>query len=213
MKMILFGAPGSGKGTQAARLEKRLSVPAISTGNILRAAIKNGEEMGLKAKAYVDAGQLVPDAVIIGIIKERLAKPDCENGFILDGFPRNIPQAEALEAQGVEIDKVLNIEVSDEEIERRLTGRRVCQRCEAPYHIADNPPKSEGVCDVCGGALIRRDDDSPETVRGRLRVFHESTEPLKGWYERKGKLVTVVARESVSDTSAAVLAALGLGAT
>lgn len=210
MKMILFGAPGSGKGTQATQLEKRLSIPAISTGNILRAAIKEGAEVGRKAKSYIDAGQLVPDEIMIEIIKTRLKQPDCEKGFILDGFPRTIAQAEALETQGVEIDRVLNIEVSDEEIERRLTCRRVCQSCAAPYHLNDNPPKSEGVCDACGGALIRRDDDAPETVRDRLRVFHESTEPLKGWYERRGKLVTVVAQEKVSDTSASVVAALGL---
>lgn len=210
MKMILFGAPGSGKGTQAAQLEKRLGVPAISTGNILRASIKEGAEVGLRAKSYIDAGQLVPDDVMIEIIRARLGEPDCEKGFILDGFPRTIAQAEALETQGVEIERVLNIEVSDEEIERRLTGRRVCQDCSAPYHIADNAPKSEGVCDVCGGKLIRRDDDAPETVRGRLRVFHESTEPLKGWYERRGKLVTVAAQEKISDTTESVMAALGL---
>lgn len=210
MKMILFGAPGSGKGTQATQLEKRLNIPAISTGNILRAAIKDGAEVGLKAKAFIDAGQLVPDEIMIDVIKARLAQPDCENGFILDGFPRTVAQAEALETQGVDIERVLNIEVSDEEIERRLTGRRVCQNCAAPYHIHDNPPKREGECDACNGPLIRRDDDTPETVRDRLRVFHESTEPLKGWYERRGKLVTVVAREKVADTSACVLAALGL---
>lgn len=210
MKMILFGAPGSGKGTQAAQLEKRLGIPAISTGNILRAAIKEGAEVGLKAKTFIDAGQLVPDEIMIDVIKLRLTQPDCQNGFILDGFPRTIAQAEALEAQGVDIERVLNIEVADEEIERRLTGRRVCQSCAAPYHILDNPPKREGECDACAGTLIRRDDDAPETVRDRLRVFHESTEPLKGWYERRGKLVTVAARERVADTSASVLAALGL---
>jgi adenylate kinase len=210
MKMILFGAPGSGKGTQAALIEKRLDIPAISTGNILRAAIQEGAEVGREAKSYIDAGQLVPDEIMVEIIKTRLAQPDCAKGFILDGFPRTVPQAEALEANGVDIDKVLDIEVSDEEVERRLTGRRVCKACAAPFHLYSNPPKAEGVCDACGGELIHRDDDAPETVRNRLRVFHESTEPLKGWYERKGKLVTIVAHDTIPNISAKIFAALGV---
>ncbi|MCL2030363.1 MAG: adenylate kinase [Oscillospiraceae bacterium] len=210
MRMILFGAPGSGKGTQAALLEKRLGVPAVSTGNILRAAIREGAEVGRKAKSFVDAGRLVPDEIMVEIIKTRLARPDCEKGFILDGFPRTVAQAEALEAAGIAIDHVLDIEVSDEEVERRLTGRRVCQSCEATFHIHGNPPGAEGVCDACGGELVRRDDDAPETVRSRLRVFHEATEPLKGWYERKGKLVTIVAHDTIPNISARIFAALGV---
>ena len=209
MKLILFGAPGSGKGTQASVLEQRLGTPAISTGNILRAAIAAKTPVGLRAESYVSVGNLVPDDLIVELVKDRLAQEDCQSGFILDGFPRTIPQGEALEAAGVAVDAVLNIEVSDEVIEQRLTGRRVCA-CGATYHVSFNPPAKEGVCDTCGGALIRRQDDNPETVRDRLRVFHETTEPLKGWYEKKGKLVTVAAADNVAGTSRKVLEALEL---
>ena len=170
MKLILLGAPGAGKGTQAELLAEKLSIPTISTGNILREAIKAGTEVGLKAKAFTDNGQLVPDDVIIGIISERLAKDDCANGFILDGVPRTIPQAEALEAAGIKLDYVVSIEIEDEIIENRMTGRRVCESCGNSYHVVANPPKTEGVCDACGGKLVVRKDDAPETVKNRLGV-------------------------------------------
>ena len=191
MKLILLGAPGAGKGTQAEILCKELNIPTISTGNILRAAIKNGTPTGLKAKSFMDAGQLVPDDVIIGIITERLAEGDCKNGYILDGVPRTIAQAEALEEAGVLFDAVISLEVSDEAIVKRMDGRRVCTHCGTPFHVETKPPKAEGVCDGCGGALIERDDDKPETVRARLTVYHEETEPLKHFYEKRGKLRTV----------------------
>lgn len=191
MKLILLGAPGAGKGTQAEILCRELSIPTISTGNILRAAIKNGTPTGLKAKSYMDAGQLVPDDVIIGIVTERLAEDDCKNGYILDGVPRTIAQAEALEEAGVLFDAVISLEVSDEAIVKRMDGRRVCTHCGTPFHVETKPPKAEGVCDACGGALIERDDDKPETVRARLTVYHEETEPLKHFYEKRGKLRTV----------------------
>ena len=191
MKLILLGAPGAGKGTQSEILCRELSIPTISTGNILRAAIKNGTPTGLKAKSYMDAGQLVPDDVIIGIVTERLAEDDCKNGYILDGVPRTIAQAEALEEAGVLFDAVISLEVSDEAIVKRMDGRRVCTHCGTPFHVETKPPKAEGVCDACGGALIERDDDKPETVRARLTVYHEETEPLKHFYEKRGKLRTV----------------------
>ena len=191
MKLILLGAPGAGKGTQAEILCRELSIPTISTGNILRAAIKNGTPTGLKAKSYMDAGQLVPDDVIIGVVTERLAEDDCKNGYILDGVPRTIAQAEALEEAGVLFDAVISLEVSDEAIVKRMDGRRVCTHCGTPFHVETKPPKAEGVCDACGGALIERDDDKPETVRARLTVYHEETEPLKHFYEKRGKLRTV----------------------
>ena len=184
MKLILLGAPGAGKGTQAEILSAKLGVPAVSTGNILRAAIKEGTPTGLEAKRYMDAGRLVPDPVIIGIVADRLAKPDCAKGFILDGVPRTVGQAEALDAAGVTFDHVLSIEISDGEIEERMSGRRVCQNCGAPYHVKARPPKREGVCDACGGQLVQREDDQAETVRKRLAVYHEETEPLKGFYDQ-----------------------------
>ena len=208
MKLILLGAPGAGKGTQAEVICQKLSVPAISTGNIIREALKNGTEMGLKAKSFMDEGKLVPDDVVIGIIKERLAQDDCKNGFILDGFPRTIPQAEALDAMGVAIDRVISIEVADEKIVERMSGRRVCEKCGASYHTLYKKPSGEGVCDVCGGALIRRKDDAPETVEDRLRVYHEQTEPLKDYYAKSGKLRTVEGQEEVADTTRLTLAAL-----
>ena len=203
-----MGAPGAGKGTQAEIICNKLSIPAISTGNIIRESMKAGTEMGKKAKAFVDEGKLVPDAVVIGIIQERLAKDDCKNGFILDGFPRTIPQAEALDQMGVQIDRVLSIEVSDEDITRRMSGRRVCSKCGASYHIEFKPSKAEGICDACGEALVQRKDDAPETVLDRLKVYHEQTEPLKDYYAKSGKLRTVQGQEKVEDTTRLTLAAL-----
>lgn len=208
MKLILLGAPGAGKGTQAEKIVEKLGIPAISTGNIIRAALKAGTEMGLKAKSYMDAGQLVPDDVVIGIIKDRLAEEDCKNGFILDGFPRTIPQAQALEDMGISIDKVIDIEVSDETIASRLSGRRVCSKCANSYHVQYKKPKVEGVCDACGGELIQRKDDAPETVLARLEEYHKMTEPLKDFYDKLGKLVVVEGQEEVADTTALVFAAL-----
>ena len=202
MKLILLGAPGAGKGTQAEILSAKLSIPTISTGNILRAAIKEGTPTGLEAKRYMDAGKLVPDAVIIGIVADRLAQPDCARGFILDGVPRTIGQAEAMDQAGITFDKVLSIE--------RMSGRRVCQSCGAPYHVKAKPPKTEGVCDSCGGPLVRREDDRAETVRKRLAVYHEETEPLKGFYEGKGILVSVANQDTIEGTSKVMMEALGL---
>jgi adenylate kinase len=208
MKLILLGAPGAGKGTQAEKICEKYQIPAISTGNIIRAALKNGTEMGLKAKAYMEAGSLVPDEVVIGIIKDRLAEDDCKNGFILDGFPRTIPQAEALEEMGVDIDVVLDIEVPDEKITARMSGRRVCSKCANSYHLLYKKPKVEGVCDACGGELVQRKDDAPETVQARLTEYHEMTEPLKDFYSKLGKLKVVDGQEEVKDTTALVFAAL-----
>lgn len=208
MKLILLGAPGAGKGTQAEVICKALNIPAISTGNIIREALAQGTEMGLKAKSFMDAGQLVPDDVVIGIIKERLAKDDCANGFILDGFPRTIPQAEALDAMGVIIDRVIDIEVPDEKIAARMSGRRVCKECGSSYHLEYKAPKAEGVCDACDGELIQRKDDAPETVLDRLAVYHKQTEPLKDFYSKKGILRIVEGQEEIADTSALTLKAL-----
>lgn len=206
MNIILLGAPGAGKGTQAAVICEKLNIPTISTGNIIREALKNGTEMGLKAKSYMDAGKLVPDEVVIGIVKERLAKDDCAKGFILDGFPRTIPQAEALDAMGVVIDKVIDIEVADEVIVNRLSGRRVCEKCGRPYHLESLKPKAEGICDDCGGTLVQRKDDSIETVKARLDIYHNETEPLKDYYAKQNKLVIVEGQDTVEDTSKLVLA-------
>lgn len=208
MNLILLGAPGAGKGTQAEVICDKLSIPAISTGNIIRAALKNGTEMGLKAKSFIEAGQLVPDEVVIGIIKERLQESDCENGFILDGFPRTIPQAKALDDMGIRIDKVIDIEVEDEDIVIRMSGRRVCSNCGASYHTEYKKPKEDGVCNSCGGDLVQRKDDYPETVLERLKVYHEQTEPLKEYYEKKGILRIVEGQEEVKDTTALTLKAL-----
>ena len=208
MNLILLGAPGAGKGTQAEKICEKFNIPAVSTGNIIREALKNGTDMGLKAKSYIDAGQLVPDDVVIGIIKERLAENDCANGFILDGFPRTIPQAEALDAMGIVIDKVVDIEVPDEKITARLSGRRVCLKCGATYHLEYKKPSKEGICDVCGDELVQRKDDKPETVLDRLNVYHEQTEPLKSYYEKTGKLVIVEGQEEVADTTALVFSVL-----
>ena len=209
MKLILLGAPGAGKGTQAERLCKELNVPTISTGNILRAAIKNGTPTGLKAKSFMDAGRLVPDDVIIGIITERLAEADCRDGYILDGVPRTIAQAEAMEKAGITFDAVISIEISDETIMDRMSGRRVCESCGASYHLVAVPPKQEGVCDKCGGKLVQRKDDEPETVKARLEVYHRETEPLKDFYAKRGLLRPVENQPSVEETSRAILRALG----
>lgn len=208
MKLILLGAPGAGKGTQAEKICEKLNIPAVSTGNIIRAAVKDGTEMGLKAKSYMDAGDLVPDEVVIGIIKDRLNEPDCKNGFILDGFPRTIPQAQALEDMRVEIDKVIDIEVPDEKITARMSGRRVCAKCANSYHMLYKKPQVEGVCDACGGELIQRKDDHPDTVQRRLKEYHLQTEPLKDFYQKRGKLSIVEGQEEVADTTALVFKAL-----
>lgn len=208
MKLILLGAPGAGKGTQAAVISERYNIPQISTGNIIRAALKSGTEMGLKAKSFIDAGQLVPDEVVIGIIKDRLVEDDCKDGFILDGFPRTIPQAEALDNMGIVIDKVIDIEVADEVIVDRMSGRRVCEKCGRPYHLVSLRPKVDGVCDDCAGALIQRKDDHPDTVKARLEIYHNETEPLKGYYEKQGKLAVVEGANSVEETTRLTFEAL-----
>ncbi|MGE4484227.1 MAG: adenylate kinase [Oscillospiraceae bacterium] len=210
MKLMFLGAPGAGKGTQAELVAKALGIPTISTGNILRTAIKNGTAVGLKAKAFIEKGILVPDDVIIGIVRERLAESDCVKGFILDGMPRTIAQAEALETSGVEFDAVISIEVSDEVIEKRMTGRRTCSACGATFHTEANPPEKEGICDNCGGELSIRKDDMPETVKNRLKIYHVETEPLLGFYKERGKLRTVASQEKVSDTTKLIFDALGM---
>ena len=208
MNLILLGAPGAGKGTQAELLVNKLSIPAISTGNMLREAIAKGTELGKKAKQYMDEGALVPDELILGIIADRVAQPDCRNGFILDGVPRTLAQAEALEAKGVRIDHVISIEVDDKEIEGRMTGRRVCAKCGASYHVVANPPKTEGVCDLCGGELVIRKDDAPETVRHRLEVYHASTEVLKDFYGKLDRLRTVNGSQSIEGANEEILRAI-----
>ncbi len=210
MKLIMLGAPGAGKGTQAEILSKKLNIPTISTGNILRAAVKAGTPIGLQAKSFMDAGALVPDDVIIGIIAEALAGPDCANGYILDGVPRTIPQAEAMEAQGVEIDYAVDIEVDDNTIVDRMSGRRTCEACGASFHVVNNPPRQEGVCDVCGKPLVIRKDDAPETVRARLATYHAQTEPLIAFYRERGKLKTVENQPTIEATTAEIEKALGL---
>lgn len=210
MKIIFFGAPGAGKGTQAEIVSEKLSIPAVSTGAIIREAIKNGTEMGLSAKSYIEKGALVPDEVVIGIIKDRLSEKDCENGFILDGFPRTVPQAEALTAMGVEIDVVLNIEVADERIVTRMSGRRTCPGCGATFHVVYKPSEKGDVCDKCGAELTIRKDDDPAVVLSRLETYHKETEPLKDYYEKMGILKTVEGQEELADTTALTLAALGI---
>ena len=210
MKIIMLGAPGAGKGTQAGILSRKLGIPTISTGNILRAAVKAGTAVGLEAKAFMDAGKLVPDEVIIGILAEALRGPECAKGYILDGVPRTIPQAEAMEEQGVDIDAALDLEVEDEIIVRRMSGRRVCPVCGATYHIENAPPKTEGVCDACGGELIVRADDAPETVLDRLRTYHEQTEPLLAFYRARGKLRTVKNQPSIEANTAEIMRTLGI---
>lgn len=208
MNMIFLGAPGAGKGTQAEVVCKELNIPAISTGNMLREAVKNGTEQGLAAKKFMDAGELVPDEVVIGILKERISNPDASNGFILDGFPRTVAQAEALDKMGVQIDKVIEIDVSDEAIIARMSGRRVCEGCGNSYHIEFKPTKVEGICDACGAKVVQRVDDKPETVLSRLKTYHEKTEPLKDYYAAKGKLVSVKGQDEIAETSKLTLAAI-----
>jgi adenylate kinase len=208
VKLILLGAPGAGKGTQAEAIRGRLGVPAISTGNIIREAMRNKTEAGLKAKSYVEAGELVPDDTVIAMLKERISEADCAGGYILDGFPRNTAQARVLDKMGIVIEKVIDIEVDDAEIVKRLTGRRVCESCGTSYHLEYNPPKTPGACDRCGGRLTAREDDDPATVRERLRVYHQNTEPLKDYYHAAGKLSVVQGQEEVADTTRLVLAAL-----
>ncbi|MBQ2677045.1 MAG: adenylate kinase [Clostridia bacterium] len=208
MKLIFLGAPGAGKGTQAEIVSEKLGIPTISTGNIIREALKNGTEMGLKAKAFIEAGKLVPDEVVIGIIKDRLAEDDCKNGFILDGFPRTIPQAEALDNMGIEIDKVIDIEVSDDRIVSRMSGRRVCPNCGASYHIEYKRPEKDGICNSCQTELVIRKDDEPAVVLDRLNVYHEQTEPLKDYYAKTGKLKIVEGQEEVADTTKLTLKSL-----
>lgn len=208
MNLILLGAPGAGKGTQAEVICDNLKIPAISTGNMLREAVKNGTKSGLEAKSYMDSGALVPDEVVIGILKDRIAEDDCKEGYILDGFPRTVPQAEALDKMGVKIDMVLEIAVADEKITQRLSGRRVCEDCGNSYHTEYKPTKLEGICDKCGGKTVQRKDDAPETVLSRLETYHKQTAPLKDYYAAKGLLKTVEGQETVEETSALVLEAL-----
>ena len=209
MNLILLGAPGAGKGTQAELLMEKLSIPGISTGNMLREAIKNGTELGKKVKSYMDGGLLVPDELIMGIVAERVAQPDCANGFMLDGVPRTLAQAEALDAAGVRIDHVVSIEIEDSVIEGRMTGRRVCSACGASYHVVANPPKAEGVCDSCGGELIIRKDDAPETVRKRLEVYHAQTEVLMDYYGKQGKVRHIEGNQSIEGANEDILKAIG----
>ncbi|MBQ9133126.1 MAG: adenylate kinase [Clostridia bacterium] len=210
MKIIFLGAPGAGKGTQAEKVAAKLNIPTISTGAIIRSALKEGTEMGLAAKAYIEAGKLVPDDVVIGIIKERLAENDCQSGFILDGFPRTIAQAEALDAMGVSIDLVVNISVDDATIVERMSGRRVCAACGATFHTLFNPSAAGDKCDKCGAELSIRKDDQPEVVKDRLTVYHKETEPLERYYESKGILKTVVGQEKLEDTTALTFRAIGV---
>lgn len=203
MRIIMLGAPGAGKGTQAVRISEKYGIPQISTGDMLRQAVKEGTELGRKAKEYMDRGELVPDSVVIGIVRERIVQEDCKKGFILDGFPRTIAQAEALDSMlgelGLSVDYVINVEVPEEEILKRLTGRRTCKNCQAMYHIVFNPPKVEGVCDRCGGELYQRDDDKEETIKSRLEVYKRQTAPLIEYYGAKGKLVNIDGTKSIDD--------------
>ena len=209
MNLILLGAPGAGKGTQAEMLVQKLSIPAISTGNMLREAMANGSELGQKVKKFMDEGSLVPDAVIMDIVAERVAQPDCKNGFILDGVPRTLAQAEAIDAKGVKIDYVVSLEVDDAVITERMSGRRVCSACGASYHVVANPPKTEGVCDSCGGELIIRKDDAPETVRKRLEVYHAQTEILMDYYGKQGKVRHIQGDQSIEGANEDILKAIG----
>ena len=208
MKLILFGPPGAGKGTQAEILRERCGIPTISTGNMIREAIRNQTEMGKAAKAVIDRGELLADEIVVGLVKERLSQPDCAKGFILDGFPRTIPQAEALDAMGVGIDAAVEILLADETIVNRMAGRRSCPGCGSSYHVIYNPPKTDGVCDNCGTRLVLRADDAPETVRERLRVYHEQTAPLSSYYAARGLRRTVEGQEELADTTALMLKAV-----
>ena len=209
MNFILLGAPGAGKGTQAEMLAAKLQIPTISTGNMLREAMANGSELGKQVKQAMDEGRLVSDELVLGIVAERTSRPDCEKGFILDGVPRTLAQAEALDAKGVKIDHVVSLEIEDSVIESRMTGRRVCTKCGASYHIVANPTKQEGVCDLCGSAVATRVDDAPETVRNRLAVYHASTEVLKDYYAKQGKLCLVNADQPIEDANRDILKGIG----
>ncbi len=210
MRLTIMGPPGGGKGTQAEILSEKLSIPHISTGAIIRNAIREKTQLGIVAEGYIEKGQLVPDELVIDMVSHRVSEQDCENGYILDGFPRTVPQAEAMDEIGIKLDAALNLAVADEVIVKRLAGRRECKECAAPYHIDFNPPKVDGVCDKCGGALITRADDVPETIRQRLDVYHQQTEPLKGFYNENGLLITVKGRETIEETTQAVLEVLGV---
>ena len=208
MKLILLGAPGAGKGTQSEILRVELGIPTISTGHLLRTAIKEGTPTGVLAKEYIEKGLLVPDDVVIEIIHNRLEEEDCKGGYILDGVPRTIAQAESLEKAGIIFDNVVSLEISDEEIIERMAGRRVCDNCGASYHMINVPPKTAGICDKCGGPIVQRDDDKPETVKFRLEVYHKETEPLKDFYAKRGLLRPVENRATVAETTAAILQTL-----
>ena len=210
MTLILFGAPGAGKGTQASAISEALHIPTVSTGNIIREAIAKGTEAGLKARQYTDRGALVPDEVVVKMLSDRISQSDCANGYILDGFPRTIPQAEALVAMGITIDSVISLEVDDGAIEERMSGRRVCPACGESFHLKFNPPAKEGVCDKCGAALVQRADDKAETVRERLRVYHAQTEPVKTFYEKLGKLVRIDGNGTVEKTTQLIFEGLGI---
>ena len=209
MNLILLGAPGAGKGTQAELLTEKLGIPSISTGNMLREAMANGSDLGKQVKSYMESGSLVPDELILGIVAERTSQPDCEKGFILDGVPRTLAQAQALDTMGVKIDHVVSIEISDDVIVGRMSGRRVCTKCGASYHIVANPPKQEGICDLCGGQVATRKDDAPETVLHRLQVYHQSTEVLKDYYAQQGKLRLICGEQSIESAQSEILAAIG----
>ena len=209
MNLILLGAPSAGKGTQGELISKKLGIPTISTGNMLREAVANGTELGKKVKSIMESGALVPDELILDLVEERVAQPDCEKGFILDGVPRTLPQAEALDARGVRIDHVVSLEIDDEVITERMSGRRVCKGCGASYHIVNNPPKTEGICDLCGSEVAIRKDDEPETVKHRLEVYHTSTEVLKSYYAAQGKVRTVEGNQPIEDAQRDILEAIG----
>ena len=209
MNLILLGAPGAGKGTQAEMLTKRLNIPSISTGNMLREAMANGSELGKKVKQTMDEGKLVSDELVLGITAQRTAQPDCKNGFILDGVPRTLAQAESLEQMGITIDRVVSIEIDDAVIEGRMTGRRVCPKCGATYHITANPTKRDGICDLCGSEVMIRKDDTPETVKSRLAIYHSTTEILKDFYAKRGKLTVIRGDQPIEDVFAEILRAIG----
>ena len=208
MRIVLLGAPGAGKGTQATQIEKEYNIPAISTGQIIRETIAAGTALGNKMKSFIDRGELVPDDVVVEIVKERIKKDDCKNGYILDGFPRTVSQAIIMEKLPILIDVALELDVDEDIIVDRLSGRRVCSKCGATYHISSNPSKKEGICDKCGGALELREDDVPEIIRHRLEVYNEQTKPLKDFYKERGLLLTVRSCDKVEDTKDAILEAL-----
>ena len=208
MKLIMLGAPGAGKGTQAKLISEKLNIPAISTGAIIREAIEEGTEFGKKAKVYIDRGDLLPDEMVIGLVTERLKEDDCKNGFIFDGFPRTLNQAVTMEENGIKIDMALSLEVEDEVIVKRLSGRRECSHCRTPYHVVSHPPKKDGVCDECGAPLITREDDNPETILSRLKVYHEKTAPLKEFFEKEGILKKIPGKDTIEETTEEVMEAL-----